>query len=78
MQTREVTGRRLAGRVLTCDFGIRFDSSSETGVVAMLGLGKTSKFNFCGPSFPHSLTKSNFIVSAEVLQNSLGRISSRK
>ena len=25
-------------------------------------LGMTSKFNFCGPSFPHILTKSNYIV----------------
>ena len=25
-------------------------------------LGETSKFNFCGPSFPHSLTEGNYIV----------------
>ena len=25
-------------------------------------LGETSKFNFCDPRFPHSLTESNYIV----------------
>ena len=25
-------------------------------------LGETSKFNFCGSRFPHSLTESNYIV----------------
>ena len=25
-------------------------------------LGETSKFNFCGPVFPHSPTESNYIV----------------
>ena len=43
----------------------QYSSSLHCTVVANIFVadhGKTSKFNFCGPRFPHSLTESNYIV----------------
>ena len=49
-----ITGLIDAEGVGTAWIGMYYDQKGK--------LGETSKFNFCDPSFPHSLTTSNYIV----------------